>query len=225
MGVMDRLKRVTLGRIEAFLRTVEDPETVLDQLVSELEQRVVFAADSGRKARAAQGSAQRRLDESEGRQMRMARGARLALQQGDEQTAREALAQQIASEREIARQQKALRQSEEAADQAVLVHLQLDRELRELREKRELLLNRVLAAKRIRAAGVPGTLDARRTGLLDAVARMEMRVQESETQVEARREVSRRVTSLEGRLRELTHESEVNRRLDEIRKRSGRERT
>jgi len=46
MSIMARLKRVTVGRMEAFLTSVENPETVFPQLVREMEEQVRLATDA-----------------------------------------------------------------------------------------------------------------------------------------------------------------------------------
>jgi phage shock protein A len=107
-----RITRITTGRIESFLSEVDEPEKVLPQLAREMEQAVRSAASAEAKSLAALKSAQRKFDEVTGRSLRLERGAQLAVQQGDDALARDALAAQIQVEKDAATAKKELEASE-----------------------------------------------------------------------------------------------------------------
>ena len=54
MGLISRIRRITVSRIENFLNTVEDPEVLFPQLVREMEDQVRAAISAETKALAAQ---------------------------------------------------------------------------------------------------------------------------------------------------------------------------
>ena len=85
MGLLKRLRRITKARIEAFLDSVETPELVLPRLVAELGEKVQEAANAEAKSIGATKGAQRKLDEATGRATRLQRGAKLAIDVGDEE--------------------------------------------------------------------------------------------------------------------------------------------
>ena len=62
MGLINRIRRITLSRIENFLNTVEDPEVLFPQLVREMEDQVRAAVSAETKALAACKSAARDTD-------------------------------------------------------------------------------------------------------------------------------------------------------------------
>jgi len=218
-GLVSRLKRITVSRINAFLETVEDPETIFPQLVREMQRCIRDAVNAETKAAAALKANQRRLDESTGRSIRLAKGAELALRHGDESLAREALAEQIRGDRLCKDQRRALEQSEAALIEARELRLHLESQLEELTRRKREILSRARAVKsaagtlkrtrRIRAAG---------SAIIDEVARLEqtgeadglssMRVGLAPVKLEY---------SLEDRLRMLEREAEIERRLDSIR--------
>ena len=95
MGFITRIKRLTTSRIETFLTTVEDPEILFPQLVKEMEEQIRKATSAEAKAMAGTKAAQRELDTVKDKLDRMQKGASLAMDQGDEDTAREAITAQI----------------------------------------------------------------------------------------------------------------------------------
>ena len=95
MGRIDRLKTVTMARIEAFLASLEKPETVLPQLVREMADAVAEAARAEAKALTAVKADRRRVDAASGRVTRFDKGANLALNAGQVDMARQAIAAQI----------------------------------------------------------------------------------------------------------------------------------
>jgi len=224
MALIDRLRRITMGRIEAFLDAVEDPEVVLPQLVREMADRVNDAANAEAKALSAVKAARRRLDEVTGRAARMGDGARLALEADDEETARQALAAQVDAERAVGRHRDELAAAEAACRDAAAVRTQLQRDLQTLQARQKELIARARAARRRRHAVGPDpkSLAARRRGLLDAVARMEAKVDEAEAAVEVHDRVTRTlgVGFETERVHALERDAEVERRLDQLKRQS-----
>ena len=219
-GFVSRFKRITVSRINAFLETVEDPETILPQLIREMQEKMGDAAKAESKAAAALKTHQRHLDESMGRSIRLGKGAEMALRYGDESLAREALAEQVKIERYCKDQSHTLKQSEAALLEAHELRLHLYSQLEELKHRKNEILARHRSAKK--AAGTYRSTDKIRTAgaaILDEVSRMQ--------EIDDRYELSSIFTgrppesykrSLEDRLRTLEQEAEIERRLDSIRK-------
>jgi phage shock protein A len=226
-GLVGRLKRITVSQINAFLETVEDPEIVFPQLVREMQGCTRDAVNAETKAAAALKANQRRLDESTGRSIRLAKGAELALRHGDESLAREALAEQIKVDRLCEDQRRALEQSEKALLEARGLRVHLETELEELKRRKRNIIARSRSAKK--NAGTYRRADRIRTAgsaILDEVSRLEQRV---ETNGYAPEPVGRSSGtaegSLEDRLRTLERDVEIDRRLNLIRERKQLTRT
>ena len=62
MGRISQLKTITKSRIEAFLASLEKPETILPQLMREMEEKLKEAARAEVKALSAVKADRRRLD-------------------------------------------------------------------------------------------------------------------------------------------------------------------
>lgn len=220
-GWTSRIKRITVSRIQAFLESVDEPETAFHQLVDEIQSRIGDAVNAESKGFAAFKASQRKLDESMGRSIRLEKGAEMALRQGDEALAREALAQQVQVERAIEDQRLALQQSETALIQARESRLHLQVQLEELKRRGREIIARIRSVK-----GAAETykrinkVSASRAALLDEVARIQSVEEPEAFSFQPTGELSGTFEgSLEYRLRTLEREAEIERRLASIRSR------
>ncbi len=218
MSIMARLKRVTVGRMEAFLSSVEDPETVFPQLVREMEEQVRLATDAEAKAMAAVKSAERTRDQASAKLEKMTDGARSALEQGDEATAREAIAAQIQLEDEVARCADAVANANQSYSDAHETRVLTQKQLDEVRAKKDEILNRARVVRSQEKIQRTVQGPAASTGsILDAVARMESQVEEREAGLAVRKELGQTgaggTASLEQRIEDLHKQAEIDRRM------------
>lgn len=221
MSIVARLKRVTVGRMEAFLTSVEDPETVFPQLVREMEEQVRLATDAEAKAMASVKVAERTRDQASAKLDKMTDGARAALQQGDEATAREAIAAQIQLEDEVARCSAAVATANQSYSDAHGARVQTQKQLDEVRAKKNEILTRarvVQSQEKIQRT-VQGP-SASTGSILDAVSRMESQLEEKEAGLAVRKELGQSggggTASLEQRIEDLHKQSEIERRLEAL---------
>jgi phage shock protein A len=220
MALIRRLRRITIGRIETFLASLETPEMVLPQLVRELADAVSQAARAEAKALSAVKAAQRRSDEAAGKVLRFAEGAKLAVANGDEDLARRALVAQIQSESQAESASQELQRTTEAYGQARAVRKQLQDSHNQLKKRAEDIIRRD-KANRTAAKAMEARFDkvgAKGQKLLDKVARMSDAVDEKSDEIQAAAEVLGQLAAEEelGDLDELSHHAEVQRRLDSL---------
>ncbi len=218
MSIMTRLKRVTVGRMEAFLTSVEDPETVFPQLVREMEEQVRMATDAEAKAMAAVKAAERSRDQASAKLAKMTDGAHAALQQGDEATAREAIAAQIQLEDEVARCADAVAKANQSYSDVHSTRVLTQKQLDEVRAKKNEILNRARVVRSQEKIQRTVQGPAASTGsILDAVSRMETHVEEREASLSVRKELAQSggggTASLEQRIEDLHQQAEIERRL------------
>jgi phage shock protein A len=223
MSVLKRIHRLTVSRIENFLSTVEDPEVLFPQLIREMEGQVRTATESEAKALASVKASQRSLDDVQAKLDRMGRGAELAITGGDEATAREAVEAQIKLESALATKTEALERAKETCEQARIAREEIQRQLETLRDKKDEVLTRARVAKNRRKVEktVMGPVSSS-ASILDAVAKLESRVEEAEAEIEVKREMGHGVgtPSLEKRLGDLEQMSEVEKRLAALKRKS-----
>jgi len=226
MSIMTRMKRVTVGKMEAFLTAVEDPETVFPQLVKEMEDQVRLATDAEAKAMAAVKSAERTRDQAEAKLKKMTEGAGAALQQGDEATAREAIEAQIQLENEVARCAELVATANSSYSDAHSARVQTQKQLDEVRSKKAEILTRARVARSQEKIQRTVQGPAASTGsILDAVSRMEALVEEKEATLAVRKELGQTGgaggAALEQRIEDLHKQQEIERRLAALKAAAG----
>ena len=225
MSLIGRIRRLTVGRIESFLSSVEDPEVLFPQLVREMEAQVRAATDAEAKALAAAKAAERAAADVREKLEKMKIGAEAALRKDDEATAREAIEAQVGIEESLAAKDAAAEQARLTAADATAGREQIERQLADLRAKKDEILTRARAAKSRHkiektVRGPAGSTDS----ILDAVAKLESQVDEDEAELSIRGGMAGTGVTppLEKRLDDLQKTSEVDKRLAELKARMGR---
>lgn len=221
MGRINRLKRITMARIESFLDSIERPEDVLPQLMEEMQERLTEAVNAEAKALGAAKAERQRFDAVSGRVSRLQSGAKLAVVAKDFETARQAIAAQIEAEKNVKICEQVLSTAESAYQSARQVREQLQNALKDLKARRDQILSRArLVKQKQRLSKVLGSGGG---SILDAVARMDAKVYQAEAQIEVRNEISQTlgVAFHEERVEELERDAEVDRRLEELKHQLG----
>ncbi len=222
MGLFKRLHRITVGRIEAFLSRVEDPELVFPVLIKEMEEQLQAATEAEAKARATLAGCEREIGRHEETIERYGRGALLAVKKGDEETARQSVRAQIDAEKASELSRRNLEIAQQSLERARASREQIQRQLEELRAKKNEILTRARVAKVQKkiAASVSGTVGSS-DSILDAVARLEAQIEETEAELEIQAHLTGEGTasvSLERKLDALDQEAEIENRLAELKR-------
>ena len=226
MGLIRKLKRLTVGRVEAFLDKAEDPAAVYPELLRELEQQVRAAANAEAKARSALSAAQRKRDELTGRINRLTEGASLAIKQGNEDLAREAVEAQMEAEKRLPALEEEMARADTAVLDAGSARQQLEDTLQELTNRKgEMLAHAQMVRAQKGSIDSQRSVSARGKDILSAVARMEEKVEQAEAEHTVRREAgASRTPALEQKLREFEQDAELETRLAALKKqRSGKD--
>lgn len=220
MGILKRLHRVTVGRIEAFLDRVEDPEVVFPILIEEMEDQVRAATEAEARAMASVKMAERNVKNHQAQIERFTKGARMAVGQNNEDTARLMLEAQIEAEKKLSAAQDNLETAKNSQGYATISRKRIYQQLEELRAKKDEILTRARIAKAQKkvqqtVTGSVGSSDS----ILDAVARLEANVEETEAELELLATLAGESildTGLEMQLEELEQKSEIDKRLAEL---------
>lgn len=215
MKLIERLKRITMGRIEVFLDSVEKPEHVLPQLVRQMEKQISVAANAEAKALGAVKGAQRKFDEAAGRLLRLTEGASLACKANELELARHAIAAQIQAEKDVLILRTPLERAELAYQNASGARKQFVTNLNELKQRKDELISKS------RHADLQTKKTVATDDILEAVARIEAKVDVAVAEFEIRNEISKKLglSFDEHKVIELERNDEVERRLKEITKR------
>jgi len=216
MKLIERLKRITMGRIEAFLDSVEKPEQILGQLIREMSAQITAAANAEAKALGAVKGSQRKFDETAGRLHRLTEGAALAAKANELELARQAIAAQMQTEQDMQKCRANLEKAEQAYQNASNARKQLTDNLNELKQRKDELIAKSQHIK-TQSQSLEVTGD-----ILDAVARMEAKIDVDQAETEIRNEISKTLglSFNEQRVKNLEQNAEVQRRLNEITKKA-----
>ncbi len=226
MGLFKRLHRITVGRIETFLSRIEDPELVFPVLIKEMEEQLQAATEAEAKAKATLAGCEREIGRHEETIDKYGRGALLAVKKGDEETARQSVKAQIDAEKASELSKRNLEIAQQSLERARASRQQIQQQLEELRAKKNEILTRARVAKvqkkiQTSVSGTAGSSDS----ILDAVARLEAQVEETEAELEIQASLTGEGTasvSLERKLNELDQEAQIENRLAELKREAGR---
>ncbi|MBM4040705.1 MAG: PspA/IM30 family protein [Planctomycetes bacterium] len=223
-GFLKRVRRITMGKIHAFLDAVENPEEVFPQLVQEMRNECRKAIEAEAIAVAAFKRRQQEQDDLQADIAKWGHRAELAVRESEDELARTALAAQMAAEKRVPERQRAVDQARIAADRAREARQDLHEKLHTLERKRDEILARVRAARSQEAVQkVLAGVESGSGSILEAVARMETRVTEAEARAGAYAEVASELAGgdSEARFRQLEHRQAVEVRLLELKQRLG----
>jgi phage shock protein A len=205
MGLLDRIGRVIRATLNSWVSGAEDPEKILQQAVSDMQddlvqlrQAVAQAIATQKRTERQQAQAQSTADEWYGR-------AQLALDKGEDDLAREALTRRK-SYLDTANTLKAQLQQQDTVVTQLKDNMRLlESKISEARTKKDMYIARARSAQASQKIqemiGQPGT-----SGAMAAFERMEDRVMNLEAQSEAIGELNS--SSLEGRFAELESASD-----------------
>ena len=192
MGILNRASRKLASEFNALLDRLEDPAASMAQLLEQMQQQVQLAQREVIRAMGEKKRLDSELQRVEPEAGRWQGRAELALGQGDEGLAREALVQRQRVLREMA---SLRRQRDEQQGSALLMKAELDRMQQKLRELlgRQHTIGTEIA--RARAGGGVEALGATGGGSpFDEMRRIEKRIEATEAETEAAREVEAALT-------------------------------
>ena len=221
MSFFQRIHRLTVARIEAFLSTVEDPEILYPQLLREMEDKVREATEAEASVMASVKTTQREVEQLKTKIERMRKGSELAMAKGDEATARDALSAQIKLEADLNRRGEQLPRLQQAVEDARNSRKEIQSQLTEMRDKKDEIISRARVAKTQKKISktVHGKAGSA-SSLLDSVSQLESKVEETEAQIEIQREMTGESGggSLDKRLKDLEKSVDVDDRLAALKK-------
>lgn len=202
MGLIDRILRVIRANLNNLIGQAEDPEKVLEQAVEEMQQDLIQLRQAVAQAIATQKRTERQAAQAETTAQEWYNRAQLALSNGDDNLAREALTQR----KSYQETGKAMR-SQLTQQSAVVSKLKenmraLESKISEAKTKKDLYIARARSAQA--SQKINEMLGNMGTGTaLTAFERMEEKVMQLEAQSEAIAELGssdleKRFASLEG---------------------------
>ncbi|TAF03995.1 MAG: PspA/IM30 family protein [Nostocales cyanobacterium] len=147
MGLFDRLKRVVGANVNDLISKAEDPEKMLEQAILEMQEDLVQLRQGVAQAIAAQKRTEKQYNDAVNEVNKWERNARLALQKGDENLARQALERKKSFTDTATALKTSLDQQNVQVDSIKKNLIQLESKISEAKTKKEMLKARITAAK------------------------------------------------------------------------------
>ncbi|MBW4506666.1 MAG: PspA/IM30 family protein [Scytonematopsis contorta HA4267-MV1] len=147
MGLFDRLGRVVKANLNDMVSKAEDPEKMLEQAILEMQEDLVKLRQGVAQAIAAQKRTEKQYNDSSSEVAKWDRNARLALQKGDENLARQALERKKTYSETATTLEASLQQQVVQVDALKKNLVQLESKISEAKTKKEMLKARITAAK------------------------------------------------------------------------------
>ena len=183
MGLFDRVGRVVRANINSLINQAEDPEKILEQVVSEMQSDLIQVRQAVAQAIATQKRTERQASQAGSTAEEWYRRAQLAMQKDDEPLAREALTRRQAYQDTAKALKSQLQQQSAVVTQLKQNLTKLESKLSEAKTKKEMYIARARSAKA--SQQLNEMLD--RVGTSKAMAAFE-RMEEKVVQLEAQSE-------------------------------------
>lgn len=234
MTIISRIKRIVSANINGLLEKAEDPETLLKEMIREMDDNIIKMRNEIVKSIAAEKRMTRQI-ESIGKKVRAwQENSEKAVRDGDESLARAAIGRKLQEDQKLP---ELVEHHKRAAAATLTLKKQLrllEDKVQDARRRKDLLVARRQSANAHRSmlnatrdfataartsdtllseADLPAPMTA--DSLADEVLRME-------TEAEAMHEVMDQVPSLEEMFEQAKTDEEIERRLQELKKRFGK---
>jgi phage shock protein A len=188
MGLIDRIVRVIRANLNSLIGQAEDPEKVLEQTVEDMQQDLIQLRQAVAQAIATQKRTERQASQAESTAQEWYNRAQLALSNGDENLAREALTRRKSYQETAKVMRNQLTQEAGIVTKLKENMRSLEGKISEAKTKKDLYIARARSAqasqKINQMLGNVGTSSA-----LSAFERMEEKVLQLEAQSEALQEL------------------------------------
>ncbi|KAF4387328.1 hypothetical protein F8388_016737 [Cannabis sativa] len=214
MNLFSRFARVIKSYANAILSSFEDPEKILDQAVTDMNNDLIKMRQATAQVLASQKQLENKYKSAQQASEDWYRRAQLALGKGDEDLAREALKRRKSYADNANTLKTQLDQQKSVVDNLVSNTRLLESKIQEARSKKDVLKARAQSAKTsTKVSELLGDVDT--SSALDAFNKMEEKVLTMESQAEAYSQLA--TDDLEGKFR-LLEGSSVDGDLEDLKK-------
>jgi phage shock protein A len=190
MGILSRMKTVFKSEVNAALEKVEDTEKMLDQTVLDMQQQLVKAKQQVAVSIADEKRLARQYKENQAQAESWMEKAKLAVQKGNDELAKAALARKTEYEG-LAAEYKKQWEAQKASVEKIKASLrELERKIDEARRQKDLLIARNKRAKAQKQIHQTMAGMATNAGAFDTFDRMKRKVENEEARAEAVAEIA-----------------------------------
>ncbi len=211
MGIFKRLVDVFRANINDLISKAEDPEKMLNQMLIDMNEKLVEVKQEVAKALADEKRLQRQAEEEKRAAKNWEKKAMLAVEKGDDNLAMEALKRQKMAQANAQGFEEQYQQQKAAVDKLKTALNKLNDKIDEARRKKNLLIAR---AKRAKAQDKINKTMSSLTdnSAFDTFSRMEEKVANMEARADAEMELNEEMSgsNLEDKFKELESEGDAS---------------
>jgi len=213
MGIFSRMRDIISANINSMLEKAEDPEKLIKLMIQEMEDTLVEVKASCAGAMAGRKKVERELELTLAARDRWDDNARLAVQKGRDDLAREALLERRRYQQRVEALERELAEHDALVARYQDDIMQLEEKLASVREKQRVLVQRHIHARRKRRAQE----EIRRVETTDAFVRFE-KFQNRIERLEAEADLVNfgRKPSLEEEFARLEGDEEIEKELEAL---------
>lgn len=217
MSIFKRMISVIKSNINDLINKAEDPKKMLEQLISDMNSQLIQVKQEVAAAIADEKRLQRQYEKSKKEAEGWAKKAELAVRKGEDNLALQALQRQESYEQEAASYEQQWMSQREAVDKLKAALNQLNSKLQEAVRKKNLLIarqKRAEASQKINKTMASLT----DTSAFDTFARMEDKINQLESKVEAEAEINKELegSDLEKEFKQLESQSDLQDKLQAL---------
>ena len=184
MGIFERFRRLVQSNLNDMISKAEDPEKMLNQLITDMNQQLIESKKSVASAIADEKKIERQMNQSKEQAQEWERKAMLAVRAGKDDLAKEALARKREMEKYAGEYKEQLDQQHESVEKLKTSLRGLQQKIEEAQRKKNLLVarsKRVEAQKKLQST-LSGMSD---TSAFEAFDRMSQKMDQLEAENEA----------------------------------------
>jgi len=224
MGIFKRLVDVLKANINDMISKAEDPEKMLNQILMDMNEKLVEVKQEVAKALADEKRLQRQMEEEKKASKQWEQKAMLAVEKGDDNLAMEALKRQKVCETNALGYEQEYIKQKDAVDKLKIALKQLTDKIEEANRKKNLLIAR---SKRAKAQDKINKTMASLTdtSAFDTFSRMENKVNEMEARADAETELNSEISgsTLEAKFKALESEGDASDMLAALKAKMGKQ--
>ncbi len=188
MGIFERFRRLVQSNLNDMISKAEDPEKMLNQLITDMNQQLIESKKSVASAIADEKKIERQMNQSREQAQEWERKAMLAVRAGKDDLAKEALGRKREMEKYAGEYKEQLDQQHESVEKLKTSLRGLQQKIEEAQRKKNLLVarsKRVEAQKKLQST-LSGMSD---TSAFEAFDRMSQKMDQLEAENEAMEEL------------------------------------
>lgn len=190
MGILNRMRTVFKSEVNAALDKVEDAEKMLNQTVMDMQEQLARVKQQVAVAIADEKRLERQYNENKAQSESWMEKAKLAVQKGNDELAKAALARKVEYEGLTLEYKKQWDAQKASVEKLKISLRELERKIDEARRQKDLLIARNRRAKAQKQIHMTMAGMATNTGAFDTFERMKRKVDEEEARAEAAAEIA-----------------------------------